>query len=248
MNNLPISANRLYTNDGLGISIRAMQAQTKAMNVHTDNIANFGVPGYQRKRPVILFREHIDATMPKPEEHPILTPTVDTAVDTEIGRLRKSGLALDVALATKGYFQKMDENGVVELTRDGRFTLDHEGWMRGMDGRKVLSAAGTPLRFTTLPREVEKEVKISRLGDVQLYNPSSGKVTTIGRLGIANRDGGPTETPEVRQGFVEDSNVILQEEYVAFMPARREFEANRQLFIIQNDALSRMIQELGRTQ
>jgi flagellar basal body rod protein FlgG len=236
------------TSDGLGISVRAMQTESQIMKTHSENIANFGVPGYQAKRSVVSFKQYIDPSLPDAVRHPVLSPTVDTAIDASVGRMRKSNLPLDAALNTKGYFQKIDDNGTVELTRDGRFNLDADGWVRALDGRRVLSAAGVPLRFTTLPKDPEKEIKISRNGDVQLFSPETGKVTPVGRLGIVNQYGSPSEQVEVRQGYVEDSNVMLQDEYVAFMPIRREFEANRQMFIIQNDNLTKMIQELGRTQ
>ena len=41
---------------------------------------------------------------------------------------------------------------------------------------------------------------------------------------------------------------MLAKEFTALVPIRREFEANRQFFLIQSDSLSRMIQELGKAQ
>jgi flagellar basal-body rod protein FlgF len=235
------------TNDGMGLSLRTMQSQVQMLKLHSENLANFGVPGYQAKRSVVMFKEYIDPTLPNAAQHPLVQPTVDVAVDATVGRLRKSGLPLDVALNTKGYLQKIDDDGSIELTRDGRFNMDSEGWVRGLDGRRVLSAAGTPLRFTSIPKDLE-EVKISKTGDVQLFNKGTGKVISVGRLGIVNEYGSPSEQIDVRQGFIEDSNVMLQEEYSTFMPIRREFEANRQMFIMQNDNLTKMLQELGKTQ
>jgi flagellar basal-body rod protein FlgF len=227
----------VYDSDGLTISTKAMHTQMVQLNTHTDNIANFGVPGYQKKRPVVTsFAEFLGPN------------AVSEAVDTEIGRLRKSGQPLDLALNSQGYFQRVSNAGTVELTRDGRFQLDKDGWLRSLDGKKILSSAGTPIRFSTMPVNPSKEVKVSPEGDIQLYNPSTGKSIAMGRLGIANAQGAAAGPADVRQGYVEDSNVLLQQEYVAIMPLRREFEGNRQMFILQNDALSRMIQELGRAQ
>lgn len=227
----------VYDNDGLTISTRAMHTQIQILSTHTDNIANFGVPGYQKKRPVVTsFAEYLGPN------------AVDSVVDTEIGRLRASGMPLDTALNSKGYFQRVLESGAVELTRDGRFHLDAEGWLRSVDGKKILSTSGEPLRFSVMPKNLAKEVKISQEGDVQLFNVRTGEYRLMGRLGVVNEQGTAADVPDIRQGYVEDSNVFLQEEYVALMPLRREFEANRQMFILQNDALSRMIQELGRAQ
>jgi flagellar basal-body rod protein FlgF len=226
-----------YANDGLTISVKAMHTQMSVLNVHTDNIANYAIPGYQRKEPVVTsFVEFLGPN------------AVDSATNTDIGRLRRSGNPLDAALATKGYFQRINDQGAVELTRDGRFQLDKDGYLRSLDGKKILAADGTPLKFSIIPRDLEKSVKFVNNGEVQVFDWKSGKAVTMGRLGIANETGNSATKVDVKQGYVEDSNVMLQQEYMAIMPVRREFEANRQMFILQNDALSRMIQELGRGQ
>ncbi|HEY9687802.1 MAG TPA: flagellar basal body rod C-terminal domain-containing protein [Coleofasciculaceae cyanobacterium] len=226
-----------YANDGLTTSIKAMHTQMAMLNVHTDNIASFGIPGYQKKEAVLTsFAEYLGPN------------AMDTVVNTEIGRLRKSGNPLDLALNNKGYFQRINALGGVELTRDGRFQMDKDGYLRSLDGKQVLSAAGSPLKFPVIPQDLEKQVKISPTGEVLVFDPKKGQAVSAGRLGIANENGTAADTVDVKQGYVEDSNVMLQQEFVSVMPLRRQFEANRQLFIIQNDALSRMIQELGRSQ
>lgn len=227
----------VYANDGLTISVKSMHTQMAMLNVHTDNIANFGIPGYQKKKAVLTsFAEYLGPN------------AVDTATETEIGRLRRSGNPLDVALNTQGYFQKLSATGAIELTRDGRFHLDKDGFLRALDEKHVLSSAGTPIRFSIIPQDLEKQVKITPSGEVQVYEPRKGNMISMGKLGVANETGVAASEIDVRQGYVEDSNVMLQDEFVAIMPLRRQFEANRQMFILQNDALSRMIQELGRAQ
>lgn len=227
----------VYANDGLTISTKAMHTNMAILNIHTDNIANFGVPGYQKKDPVVTsFAEFIGPN------------AVDAATNTEIGRLRRSGQPLDVALNTKGYFQKLNAYGGVDMTRDGRFQLDKDGYLRALDGKNILSAAGTPFKFSIVPQDLEKAVKITASGEVFVYEIAKGKAVSMGHLGIADDHGSVASEVDVKQGYVEDSNVMLQGEYMAIMPLRREFEANRQMFILQNDAASRMIQELGRAQ
>ncbi len=227
----------VYANDGMTISIKAMHTQMSLLSIHTDNIANYGIPGYQKKNSVVTsFAEFLGPN------------AVESATNTEIGRLRKSGYPLDVALNTKGYFQKLNAYGGVDLTRDGRFRLDKDGYLKAMDGKRILSAAGTPVQFSIIPEDLEKGVKITASGELLAYNAKTGKAVSMGTLGVANEQGAAASEVDIKQGYVEDSNVMLQDEYMAIMPLRREFEANRQMFIVQNDNLSRMIQELGRAQ
>jgi len=227
----------VYANDGLTTSLKGMHTQMSVLNIHTDNIASYAIPGYQRKQPVVTsFVEFLGPN------------AVDSATNTEIGRLRKSGNPLDVALASPGYFQRLNEQGSVELTRDGRFKLDKDGFLRSLDDKPILAADGTPFKFSIIPQDLERSVKIINTGEVRVFDWHTGKAVSMGRLGIANETGSPANKVDVKQHYVEDSNVMLQQEYMAIMPLRREFEANRQMFIMQNDSLSRMIQELGRAQ
>jgi flagellar basal body rod protein FlgG len=219
------------------VSTRGMMTPMAVLNVHTDNIANFGVPGYQRKDPIVTsFTEFLGPN------------GVDISTSTDIGRIRLSGNPLDLALSTPGYFQKVGTSGAIELTRDGRFHLDKDGYLRALDEKKVLGANGQPVRIPKVPYNLDKEFKIAANGDITVYDPKKGDKVFVGKLAVVSQDGAAAKEVDVKQGFIEDSNVYLAKEFVSVMPLRRQFEANRQLFILQSDGLSRMIQELGRAQ
>lgn len=222
---------------GMADSIHAMMGQTERFKIHADNIANFGVPGYQRHEEVITsFAEQLGKL------------GVDRVVNPEIGRIRQSGNPLDVALTVPGYFRRMNEHGEIELTRDGRLKIDAEGVLRSTEGKAMLAENGQPVRLQFIPANLEAQFKINGAGDVFIYDPETGQTLHQGRLAVADQDGTLIHATDLRQGYVEDSNVYLQQEFVSIMPIRREFEANRQMFITQNDSFNRMIQELGRTQ
>ena len=51
--------------------------------------------------------------------------------------------------------------------------------------------------------------------------------------------------PDVKQGFNEHSNVILQNEFLAVKPVVRNFEANRQIFRMHSSNLQKVISQLG---
>jgi flagellar basal-body rod protein FlgF len=212
------------TDGGLGISTRAMLTQMNIINVHNENITHFGIPGYQQRKPVVTtFVEHLGPQ------------GIDQAVNTEVGRLHLTKNPLDTALNIKGYYQKQLPGGDIELTRDGRFKLDKSGALLFLDDQPVLSASGSPIRFKQAVSNPAKEVKFLTNGEVVFYSPISQKTESMGRLGIVDEKGKPVQSVEVAQG-----------EFVGLMVPRRDFEANRQLFILQSDNLSRLVQELGR--
>ena len=224
-----------YFGDGLRISTRAMMGHIKTLKMHTDNIANFGVPGYQKKLPVATsFVEYLGPD------------GIDEVHSTEIGRLRRTKRSLDFALNTVGYLQRLNAAGGVELTRDGRMKLDKDGNLLSLDDKAILSSAGAPIRFPFVPENIDTQITVGTDGRMTVLNPKTQKTEFVGKIGIVTTHGVMAENIDLKQGFVEDSNVMLADEYVHMMPIRRHFEANRQLFIIQSDQLSRTIQELGR--
>lgn len=223
--------------DGLTVSIKGMLTPVTVLNIHTDNIANFGVPGYQRKDPVLTsFVEYLGPN------------AVDKVTSTEIGRIRRSGNPLDMALNTHGYFQILNPDGQIELTRDGRFKLDKDGNLLSQQDKPVMSASGIPVKLPIVPTDIEKQMTIAPNGEIKIYDAKKGQMVTVDRIGIAAEDGTAASDVDMRQGFVEDSNVFLQNEFVHMIPLRRQFETNRQLFMIQSDMLNKMVQELGRAQ
>lgn len=235
----PVLKGRLESHGpGLAISTRAMTATLHQMAMHTDNVAHYGVPGYHRKDPVITqFVEYLGAN------------AIDETISEEIGRIRRTDNPLDVALNTPGYFQKVDmTNGRIEETRDGRMKLDGEGNLLAIDNKPILSTEGAPIQLPFIPHSIKEDVSITPEGTIKVFNRETGNTLTVATLNVVTPEGTPIKDVDMRQGHVEDSNVFLQNEFSRLLPLRRQFEANRQLFLIQSDNLSRTIQELGRIQ
>ena len=134
----------------------------------------------------------------------------------------------------------------IKLTRDGRFRVDKNGYLTTIENYKVLSDTGQPIKFHPVPQDY-KDVKVKTSGSIAVFNPDTKEFQNCGKLSVVSAKGSILKEVEVRQGYVEDSNVILQNEFFSLVPVRRNFEANRQMYIIQNDELSRTIQELSRT-
>lgn len=220
---------------GLNESIRGMRSEMKLLDLITFNITRFGKVGYQKKIPVkTSFAEFIGSH------------AVEGITDTSPGRMRLTGNPLDVVIEKSGYFQLEGKDGV-KLTRDGRFEIDKDGWLRSLNKEKVLGSDGEPVFFDKIPGDY-KDIIIDSDGTINLYNRKYAQKVFVGRLGVASEDGTPVRDVTVRQGVVEESNVVLADEFFNLIPIRRNFEANKQAFMIQNDNLNKLIQMLGRSQ
>ncbi|HBG48832.1 MAG TPA: hypothetical protein DDW90_04895 [Cyanobacteria bacterium UBA9971] len=219
---------------GMISSLRDMTLQTDLMNIINDNIQGFNKVGYQKKVPVVSsFAEFIGSH------------ALSKNVDEQVGRIKITKNPLDLALATEGYFQVMTPNGM-QLTRDGRFKLDKDGNLLTLQNYKVLSKEGKSIKLNGVPKELT-DIKIEKDGLIRYLDKTNLKLREAGTISIVTSESAILENPDVKQGYVEESNVAMHEELFNMVPIRRNFEANRQLFLIQSDSLSRTIQELGRT-
>ncbi len=218
---------------GLGMSISAMHLGMEMMGIGSENVTGSDKVGYQRKEAVVSsFAQYIGVH------------ALSTAVDDQVGRIIVSQSPLDCALSEKGYFQLLHKDGTIELTRDGRFHLDKDGNLLSVKGHSVLSAGGQPIVFPIMPAEL-KDVKISKDGSISIFDPQTRKMTDAGKIAVVSSEGAIVTEPCVEQQCLEYSNVSLQQEFMELVPVKRNFDANRQLFMLQNSKLSRAIQELG---
>ena len=63
--------------------------------------------------------------------------------------------------------------------------------------------------------------------------------------GIVDKEGTLADETDVRQGYIESSNVRSETEVMDLVPMKRNFQANRQMFITQNNMLNKTIQSLS---
>ena len=113
-----------------------------------------------------------------------------------------------------------------------------------LDDGKVLSNTGMPIKLHVVPDDLNK-IKINDRGLVSVFNPQTNKLEGVAYLGVVDTNGVLVMEPKVKQGYNEFSNVALQEEFINMMPIIKNFDANRQLFMIQNQNLQKVISQLG---
>lgn len=219
--------------NGLSQSIRSMHLQTEILGIANENITGFDKIGYQRKIPVVSsFAELIGVH------------ALSTSIDDQVGRLVNTNNPLDFAMAQKGYFQCLTKDGSIKLTRDGRFMLNKEGELLNQEGAKVLSDAGLPIVLPSLPEKLQ-DIQVSTDGKISMFDSKTQKFKPVGKIGAVTTEGAAVINPDIRQGYSEYSNVTLSSEFMELVPVRRNFEANRQLYIIQSNNLTTAIQKLG---
>jgi len=229
---MQLNAGIRYIGNGLVNSIRAMQVQSTLVDIANDNVMGFDKVGYQRKQAVVSsFTEYIGAD------------GVSTTVDDKVGRIVNTGNPLDFALATKGYFQVKSPNGV-KLTRDGRFKLDKNGNLLTLDDSKVLATDGTPIKLSIIPENLD-QVVVNSTGELSVLNKTKNELQHVANIGVVDANGFVVMNPDVKQKYTEFSNVALQDEFLGLILPTKNFDANRQMFMIESSNLSKAISQLG---
>ena len=221
-----------FCEHGMKASIRAMHVQTELLGMINENVAGFDKVGFQRREPVVSsMTEYLGIH------------GLSATIDDQVGRIMVSNNPLDIALANKGYFQIQTPNGV-KLTRDGRFKLDKEGNLLSLEDFPVLSDSGMPIKLPVIPENIDK-VQVDSKGKISVYDKHTNQLTYAGILGVVDANGVAVLDPDVKQGYNEYSNVALQNELLKIKPVVNNFEANRQIFIIESNNLQKVISQLG---
>ena len=224
-----------YTDNGIKIALKAMHLQQAIVGITNENVTGFDKIGYQRKEPVVSsFTEYLGVN------------GLSSATDTTIGRISTSDNPLDLALNNKGYFQVQGRDGI-RLTRDGRFKLDKEGNLLTLEDQPVLSNSGAPIKLPFVPDKI-KDVVVNTKGQVSVFNKNTKRLDKVATLGIVDSNGVGVVNPEVAQGFLEYSNVAIQNEFLNLMPTLKAYDANRQVLMIENSVLQKTISQLSSAQ
>lgn len=221
-----------FCENGMRAAIRAMHVHSELIGMINENIAGFDKVGFQRREPIVSSMTEF-----------LGVHGLSTTVDDQVGRIIASNNPLDIAIAQKGYFQIQTPNGV-KLTRDGRFKLDKEGNLLSLEDFPVLSDAGMPIKLPCIPENIDK-VRVDAKGKISVYNPSTNQLTDAGVLGVVDATGVAVLNPDIKQGYNEYSNVALQNEFLKVKPIVSNFEANRQIFLIESNNLQKVISQLG---
>lgn len=237
--------------DALYIAGSGIQVQQTYVDVISNNIANVNTVGYKRES--VSFTDlvsNVSSSKDPAESADNYSYSGSGAAINEIrpvfdtGDLRATGGELDLAIAGRGFLEVELDSGQQAYTRVGKMTVNSEGQLATESGH-VLSAN------ITVPMDAKK-ILISSTGEVHVTLPNESNSVFIGELELAKFNGPSKLEPlgnglyattessglayygkpgeagfgEVKQGFVEVSNVSMVAEMVNLMLAQRAYQLN----------------------
>ena len=244
---------------GLYTSAMGMISQMQRMDVVSNNIANVDTVSFKRDHVVShAFSDMLMLRINDPgvrlfQQWPIgrVSPGVfvdDVHTDFAQGSLRQTGSPLHMAIHGPGFFV-VSVDGEELFTRDGSFTMFH-GMLLTTDGARVQGLNGDII----LPHG---EIVIGDNGRIYV---DGEYVDTLQMVGFENMQHlrkmqdnlfRPTEDAvraafqgQIRQGFLENSNINSVAEMVQLINLSRAFEINSNMITIQDQTLQRAANDI----
>lgn len=248
-------------NEVLSLTLQSMRLDMARMDGAALNLANAQTAGY--KREVVIgptFGAQLAAAQAREDD--AAAGPVRTHMDSRSGALRVTGQSLDLALSGPGWFEVQTEHGPA-YTRQGTFRIDAQGRLVTAQGQLVAGLGGDiqlPHGMPTIDAEGRifegalpdgapardganpiAQFKIVRFADgASLRRVGDGLVAITGEP--IQADSGETE---VRQGFLEASNVSSAHEMVQLMQAVRHFESLQKVALGYDEMIGAAIRKLG---
>ncbi|HHX73858.1 MAG TPA: flagellar hook-basal body protein [Firmicutes bacterium] len=244
---------------GLYTAAAGMMVEAARQEIITHNLANSETHGFKKDLAVQLTQTAVPlvrAGGPTGGSRQVLG-TLDWGVlvagihtSGEQGSLQETGRALDLALSGEGFFAVETPRGV-RYTRNGAFTVDAERFLVTENGDRVLGTGG----FIRLP---EGETVIDEAGRIYTGGILTGQLqlTVFSEPAVLQKDrdalfAAPEDAEtvpfdgQVRQGYLESSNVSVADEMVRMLVALRAYETNQRVIQVQNEMLGKAVNEVG---
>lgn len=257
---------------GLYLSAQGADVAAFHQSVLANNLANANTTAFKRDTPVFRAHAAFDAVHMHPHETPesfeLQTGGVSiegTVTDFQPGPLKTTGHELDLAiLGEKPAFFEVGAGDQVFLTRNGKFSVDPNGLLVMSDtlsGKSlpVLSVDGSPIEVpeNSVSLEFSQDGLVTSIGpeklrtalaELSLVEPDSPELllkegdSLYLNLGTAKL----SETAQVRQGMLEESDVQPVTEMVDLIQSSRGFEMNMNLIRMQDETVAQLLQTIPR--
>ena len=251
-----------------------MIAQQTSIDVTSNNIANVNTVGYKKQRAEFadLFYQTMEyagtstsATTASPTGTEIglgVRPTAVTKMFSQ-GNFKETGNNLDLAITGNGFFKVQLPDGTMGYTRNGSFKVDANGQMVTSDGYALVPNIVIPPDAVQVSIGTDGTVSVlqagqtnsSQIGQITLTNfVNPAGLHSLGDNNYINTtaSGDPIEgiagqngLGQMRQGFVEMSNVQLVEEMTDLITGQRAYDANSKA-ITTSDEMLKMVNQLKR--
>ncbi|THB75543.1 MAG: flagellar basal-body rod protein FlgG [Gammaproteobacteria bacterium] len=250
--------------ESLYIGATGLHTHKTQIDLISNNLANVATPGFKKDRvnfQDLLYSNSLATNGVGNTPNAQTRVGYGTAISSaekvfDLGELKKTDRALDIAIRGKGFFEITLPNGDKAYTKAGVFAIDEFGTLITANGYQVSANVQIPSDATELIVKENGEVLVRvadevdpiSIGSIELadfVNPSA--LNPLGdnlyapteQSGVAYfGDPGESGFGKLAQGFVEVSNVSFVEEMTNLVVAQRAYEINAKLIQAADQILS----------
>lgn len=238
----------------------AMLTQRKKMDVLANNIANSTTIGFKEDN--LLSRSFRDMLISRVNDPNIVNISqqvgpyntgihIDEIITNfEQGGFEETGKATDFFINGDGFFS-IDTPQGIRYTRDGSFMLNAQGYLVNQDGHMVMGQNGGIYLGTD-------NFTARANGDIYVDNTYIDTIQMIGfenyldlrkegnNLYINDNPNNIIESNgQLKQGFLEASNVNMAKAMVNMLQVYRNYESNQRVIGILDDTLGKAVNDIG---
>jgi len=252
-----------------------MSAQEMNLENIANNLANSSTAGFRKRRLQFEDLIYQNVVMPGAASTQQTTVATGLQIGlgarsaaSEIvqsqGDFSQTGNPLDLAIQGEGFFQITLPSGELAYTRSGAFHLDNQG--------NIVTAAGNPMDpGITIPPNATS-ITVGSDGTVSVTVPGQTQAQQVGTMQLAmfqnpgglnsigdnlflateasgdpivGTPGGTEGEGTIQQGYLEQSNVDVVEEFINMIVAQRSYEASSRV-VQAADEMFQDINNLGK--
>jgi flagellar basal-body rod protein FlgG len=248
-----------------------MTAQQLDLDNVANNLANSSTAGFRRRRlqfQDLIYQDLVSPGAAATQQTTVVaglqiglgTRAAASEIIQQQGDFSATGNPLDLTIQGQGFFQVTLPTGEIGYTRSGAFHLDQQGNVVTSDGNPIEPAITIPTNATSVTIGTDGTVSVNtpgqtqsqQVGSIQLaLFPNPGGLNSVGQNlflattasgdPIVGTPGGSDGLGTIQQGYLEQSNVDVVEEFIEMILAQRSYEANSR--VVQ--AADEMLQELN---
>jgi len=232
---------------GIYTAARSLEYKVKNIDVIANNLANLSTTGYKREVP---FSEVINQ---------MGDVQVKKITSQRQGDVLQTANPLDLAITGKGFFAVKNDNGEIELTRNGRFKISDEGFLVDNSDQKVLGKNG-PISMEDTMQNKDSKILITKNGEIKIGDKTVDTLlimnvadsTQLVRANESNftADGqqyfaAPENDYGISQGYLEGANTNAIEEMEAMIQLNKEYESAQKIITALDQSLGQA-NEIGK--
>ncbi len=252
-----------------------MSAQQTNVDNIAHNLANANTVGFKMRRAQfqdLLYQTMVQpgaaagaqTTVPSGLQIGLGARTFANEIIFTQGSFMQTSNPLDMVIEGRGFFQVRRPNGEIGYTRAGQFQMNRDGILVTSDGDPVEPQITIPAEAQAISIAQDGTVSFQQsgqtaaqiAGQIQLaafVNPAG--LNNIGRNlylptdasgePVVGNPGGQEGIGSLMQGYTEQSNVSVVEEFINLIMSQRAYEANSKV-VRAADEMYQQVNNLGR--